>query len=68
MERRLKERLDEYYKFLAISVVHLRNRRFWMYHRTRLKDLGHPLNPLKFGRAILRGDDCQGCKASAQPL
>lgn len=48
MERRLEERLDEYYKFRAISPVHLRNRRFWMYHRTRLKELGHPLNALKW--------------------
>lgn len=52
MERRVKERLDEYYKFLALSAVHLRNRRFWRYHRNRLKELGHPLSALKLGGAI----------------
>lgn len=52
MEERLKERLGEYYKFLAVSAVHLRDRRFWTYHKSRLKQLGHPLNAGKLGRAI----------------
>jgi hypothetical protein len=52
MEQRLKKRMDEYYAFLAISAVHLRGRRFWNYHRNRLKVLGYPLNGGKLGRAI----------------
>lgn len=52
IERRLKERMDEYYAFLAVSAVHLRDRRFWTYHRNRLKELGYPLNAGKLGKAI----------------
>ena len=36
---------------------------FAIFSGSRPKELGHALNALKLGRAILRGDDCQGCKA-----
>jgi glycosyltransferase involved in cell wall biosynthesis len=52
IERRLKERMDEYYAFLAVSALHLRDRRFWTYHRNRLKELGYPLNAGKLGKAM----------------
>jgi glycosyltransferase involved in cell wall biosynthesis len=52
MEQCLKERLDRYYAFFAISAVHLRGRRFWKYHISRLKELGHPLNAGKLSKAI----------------
>jgi hypothetical protein len=52
IEQRLKEYLDEYYKFLAISAVHIRDRRFWTFHRNRLKELGHPLSAGKLSKAI----------------
>jgi glycosyltransferase involved in cell wall biosynthesis len=52
IEQCLKKRMDEYYGFLAISAVHLRGRRFWSYHRNRLKVLGYPLNAGKLGGAI----------------
>jgi glycosyltransferase involved in cell wall biosynthesis len=52
LEQRLKEYLDEYYKYLAITAVHFRDRRFWTFHRNRLKDLGQPLSAGKLGKAI----------------
>jgi len=52
IEQRLKEYLDEYYKFLAISAVHFRDKRFWTFHRNRLKELGQPLSAGKLSKAI----------------
>jgi glycosyltransferase involved in cell wall biosynthesis len=52
IDERLKERMEEYYAYLARSAVHLRNRRFWAYHQTRLKELGYPLNAGKLSKAI----------------
>ena len=36
---------------------------FAIFSGSRPKELGHALNALKLGKAILRGDDRQGCKA-----
>lgn len=52
IERRLRESLDEYYAFLALSAVGFRKRRFWAYHAKRLRELGYPLNAGKLGKAI----------------
>jgi glycosyltransferase involved in cell wall biosynthesis len=53
IDKRLNELLDEYYEFLAVSFVKLRNRDFWRYHRARLKELGHPFDGLRLGKAFL---------------
>lgn len=52
VEKRLKELMDEYYAFLAISVVNFRNGAFWDFHKGRLRDLGHPLDYIKLSGAI----------------
>ena len=50
--RRLKERLDDYYEYLAICAVHFRDKRFWTYHSTRLAELGYPLSVEKLAKAV----------------
>jgi glycosyltransferase involved in cell wall biosynthesis len=52
-ERRLRELLDAYYEFLAISAVNLRGRKFWTYHKDRLREFGYPLESLKLYKAVL---------------
>jgi glycosyltransferase involved in cell wall biosynthesis len=49
---RLKELLDEYYQFLAISAVNLRHGSFWSFHKQRLRQLGYPLDTFRLGRAV----------------
>jgi glycosyltransferase involved in cell wall biosynthesis len=51
-ERRVKELMHKYYDYLALSVVHFRDKRFWSYHRARLKDIGQPLNRIRLGKAV----------------
>lgn len=51
--RRLGSLLRQYYGFLAISALKFRDRDFWEFHLRRLRELGYPLNPLSFGRAML---------------
>ncbi len=50
-EQRLKALLDEYYRFLGTSALNRRDREFWNYHRSRLQDLGYPLDRLRLGSA-----------------
>lgn len=52
MERRIRALTDEYYTYLAVSAVNFRGKGFWSYHRKRLREIGHPLNPLKLAEAI----------------
>jgi glycosyltransferase involved in cell wall biosynthesis len=52
LERRLKELMDEYYKFLAVSKVKVRDKEFWNYHKTRLKEIGYPLDGIRFAKAV----------------
>jgi glycosyltransferase involved in cell wall biosynthesis len=52
VESRLKELLNEYYRFLAIGAVNLRGRKFWTYHKDRLREFGYPLDGLKLCKAI----------------
>jgi glycosyltransferase involved in cell wall biosynthesis len=49
---RTQELLDEYYKFLALSAVNFREKRFWNYHRDRLRELGYPFEVTKLAAAI----------------
>jgi glycosyltransferase involved in cell wall biosynthesis len=48
----VRDRLTEYYKFLAISAVNIRERKFWDYHRRRLKELGFPLSARRLSMAV----------------
>ena len=51
-DRCLKDLMDEYYAFLAISAVNFRGKEFWRYHKRRLEELGHPLSGLRLGKAV----------------
>jgi glycosyltransferase involved in cell wall biosynthesis len=48
---RLHEILDNYYAFLARSVLRARGKEFWRYHKQRLAELGRPLSE---ARLLLR--------------
>lgn len=52
IHKRLQELLDEYYEFLAVSAVNFREKKFWSYHKRRLKELGHPLDSVKLTGAV----------------
>jgi len=42
-ERKLKENLNDYYRFLGVNLVRFRGKEFWDYHKSRLEELGHPV-------------------------
>jgi glycosyltransferase involved in cell wall biosynthesis len=46
-DRRLNQAMKSYYQFLARSVLRLREKAFWDYHKNGLRKLGHPLNWVK---------------------
>ena len=54
----LRDVLNSYFEFLAVSVNRFRDREFWKYHKSRLKELGHPVSAWKLlvagTRRILR--------------
>jgi glycosyltransferase involved in cell wall biosynthesis len=52
LAKRLAEMKDEYYAFLAVSAVNFQSKKFWEYHKKRLKELGHPLDRLRLSRAV----------------
>jgi glycosyltransferase involved in cell wall biosynthesis len=52
--RRLGILLEEYYDFLASSVLRRREREFWSVHERLLGELGYPLSRLKLARHVLK--------------
>jgi glycosyltransferase involved in cell wall biosynthesis len=49
----LQDLLDEYYRFLASSVVTGRwGKGFWSYHSHRLREVGHPIQGAKLSKAV----------------
>jgi glycosyltransferase involved in cell wall biosynthesis len=52
LHRRLEQLFTEYYDFLAVSAITLRNREFWTYHEKRMKEIGYPLNRVRLTKAI----------------
>ena len=42
-----------YYKFLADSVLELRGKEFWNYHRDRLRSLGLKIDYLKISKYLV---------------
>lgn len=46
-EKTLRAVINKYYKVLGKSVMRVRERTFWVYHRNTLKDLGHPLSVVR---------------------
>lgn len=52
IDRRLKEIIGNYYRFLAGSVFRRRDKAFWNYHKKRLDDLGHPFSNITLTKAV----------------
>jgi hypothetical protein len=46
--------VSKYYDFLAMSVLHRRNRKFWDYHKGRLKEEGIPFSRSRVARTLTR--------------
>jgi len=53
LERRLKEEVDDYDRFLAVNIRRMREPGFWEYHRTRREELGHPIKRSRLVKAGL---------------
>jgi hypothetical protein len=51
-QRRLRDKLNEYYARLAAAAVEFRDRRYWDFHRTMLRRIGAPLDRARLTRAI----------------
>jgi hypothetical protein len=51
-DQRVRQLMHRYHEYLAISALKLRDRRFWNYHRQRLRDLGYPLSSLDLTKAV----------------
>src|ERR1700730_11772909 len=52
-EVRLRQAMKRYYRFLAQSVLDLRGKEFWDYHRSRMRLLGIGIDNFKLGRFML---------------
>ena len=52
LEMRVKELLEEYYRFLASPSFMFRDRKFWDYHKGRLSEIGFSFDRLKLGKRI----------------
>jgi glycosyltransferase involved in cell wall biosynthesis len=50
---RLRQATQRYYRFLAQSVLELRNKEFWDYHRGRMRELGPGVNYFKLSRYVV---------------
>jgi glycosyltransferase involved in cell wall biosynthesis len=54
MKQQLSRILSEYHRYLAITFfMHSQGPEFWNYHRSRLKELGHPLKRFDLVKAAI---------------
>lgn len=53
LKQRLAEVTSDYYKFLAQSVFNFRDKKFWDTHRSRLNEIGMPLDRVRLARSTL---------------
>jgi glycosyltransferase involved in cell wall biosynthesis len=51
-ESRVSDLLRVYYRFLSNNVLKRREKAFWRYHETRLRDLGFPLHRLRLLKGV----------------
>jgi len=51
--QKLVRRMNRYYVFLAKSAFEMREKEFWDYHKSELKELGLPLDRFKLFKAML---------------
>lgn len=52
LEGRINEVSTDYYRFLAANALGRADNKFWSYHTTRLRELGHPFSRLRLGAAV----------------
>ncbi len=52
VKKRFNELIEEYYEFLAVCTLTLKDRGFWKYHTARLRTLGYPLSVFKLAAAV----------------
>ncbi len=50
---RREQLLHQYYRFLTVSAIQLKDRKFWEFHKRRLEQLGHPLSYVEWANAIV---------------
>jgi hypothetical protein len=50
----VNKQLQYYYGFLAANIIGFKGKEFWNYHRSRLKELGHPLTTSRLLKAGLK--------------
>ncbi|MGE0646112.1 MAG: glycosyltransferase family 2 protein [Nitrospira sp.] len=53
LHARLKHYLGRYYGYLASSVLELREKEFWTFHREKMERMGHPLSLPRLAAAVL---------------
>jgi glycosyltransferase involved in cell wall biosynthesis len=53
-EEVLGQEIDNYYAFLARCAFELKEKAFWEYQRTALRNLGYPIRPIRLGAALLK--------------
>ena len=49
---RMDELLRDYYEFLAVAAINLKDNEFWSYQKARLKQMGQPLRGIRLTAAI----------------
>jgi hypothetical protein len=52
-EKRMEELLAVYYENLAVGVVNFRNRKFWDYHKNRMRGIGIDLSYRRIAKATI---------------
>jgi glycosyltransferase involved in cell wall biosynthesis len=54
LSARLKLYLTKYYDYLAVSVLMVREKEFWAFHRKKMESMGHPLSLTRLATAVCR--------------
>ena len=52
-EKQMEELLAVYYEYLAVGVVNFRNRKFWDYHKNRMRGIGIDLSYTRIAKATI---------------
>ena len=52
LEACLKRYLAAYYRYLAVSVFAFREKEFWTFHRSKMKNIGYPLSVSRLSAAV----------------
>jgi glycosyltransferase involved in cell wall biosynthesis len=52
LEACLKRYLEDYYRYLALSVFARREEKFWTFHREKMKSIGYPLSVARLSAVV----------------